>query len=205
MIDFYFDFISPYGYFAAMKIDGLAKKFDRKVEWHPMLLGVSVMNVMGLKPLMETPLKKDYLIQDIPRLAALYNIPFSYPKHGMPKPLPPARAFCWVKEMLPERAGEFAKAVYRAQWQDGLDISQPQVLAKLVEEVGLNGEALKEALETETLRRSLSEKVDASINRGVFGSPTYMVDGNMIWGGDRMWMLEHWLSKGKWDSNHQKY
>ncbi len=200
MIDFYFDFISPYGYLAAMQVEDLAKKYDRKVEWHPMLLGVSVMKVMGLKPLMETPLKGPYVASDLPRLASLYNVPLSFPKHGIPKPLPPARAFCWVKEQAPERAGEFAMAVYKAQWQDGLNISKPEVLAQLVETVDLKGERLLEALESETLSLSLREKVDASIKRGVFGSPTFVVDGNMIWGCDRLWMLEHWLANKSWSS-----
>ena len=40
-IDFYFDFSSPYGYFAAEKIDALAERFGRTVLWHPFLLGVT--------------------------------------------------------------------------------------------------------------------------------------------------------------------
>ncbi|MGZ3237187.1 MAG: DsbA family protein, partial [Burkholderiaceae bacterium] len=39
-IDFYFDFSSPYGYFASTRIDELAAKYQRKVKWHPILLGV---------------------------------------------------------------------------------------------------------------------------------------------------------------------
>ena len=48
---FYFDFISPFGYFAALRIDALAARYGREVEWRPMLLGVTVLKVMGLKPL----------------------------------------------------------------------------------------------------------------------------------------------------------
>ncbi|MGB0631259.1 MAG: DsbA family protein, partial [Alphaproteobacteria bacterium] len=60
-VDFYFDFLSPYGYLAATQIDDLAARYDRGVVWRPFLVGVTVMNVMGMKPLMETPLKSDYL------------------------------------------------------------------------------------------------------------------------------------------------
>ena len=200
MIDFYFDFISPYGYLAAMQVEKLAKKYDQKVEWHPMLLGVSVMKVMGLKPLMETPLKGPYMAADLPRLASLYNVPLCFPKHGIPKPLPPARAFCWVKEQAPERAGEFALTVYQAQWEFGLNISKPEILAQLAEKMGLNPHRLLEALDSESLSQSLRDKVDASIKRGVFGSPTFVVDNNMIWGCDRLWMLEHWLANKSWSS-----
>jgi 2-hydroxychromene-2-carboxylate isomerase len=68
-IDFYFDFISPYGYFASLQIEQLAAKHGRSLRWHSMLLGVSVLKVMGLKPLLETPLKGDYVRRDMPRQA----------------------------------------------------------------------------------------------------------------------------------------
>ena len=68
-IDFYFDFISPFGYLAAGPVEALGAEFDRPVRWHPILLGVTVMQVMGLKPLMETPLKADYMLIDRPRMA----------------------------------------------------------------------------------------------------------------------------------------
>ena len=58
-LQFHFDFISPYGYFASLRIEALAARHGRTVDWRAMLLGVSVMKVMGLKPLMDTPLKGD--------------------------------------------------------------------------------------------------------------------------------------------------
>ena len=78
-IDFYFDFLSPYAYFAATKIETLAARFDRRVSWHAFLLGVTVMQVMGLKPIMETPLKADYAEIDRPRMAKLLGLPLTVP------------------------------------------------------------------------------------------------------------------------------
>ena len=72
-IDFYFDFISPYGYLASTQIEKIAAEHDREVMWRPFLLGVTVMNVMGLKPIMDTPLKSDYALIDRPRMAKLLN------------------------------------------------------------------------------------------------------------------------------------
>ena len=67
-IDFYFDFSSPYGYFASTQIDALAAKFKREVTWRPFLLGV-VFKVSGAKPLIELPLKGDYFKHDFERTA----------------------------------------------------------------------------------------------------------------------------------------
>ncbi|MBI2225012.1 MAG: DsbA family protein, partial [Betaproteobacteria bacterium] len=67
-IDFYFDYSSPYGYFAAMKIDDLAARHGRSVNWKPILLG-AVFKVTGGKPLPSLPLKGDYAKRDMARSA----------------------------------------------------------------------------------------------------------------------------------------
>lgn len=55
-IEFYFDFSSPYGYFASFKIDNLAKKFNRIAVWKPILIGAAFQQT-GAKPLADIPLK----------------------------------------------------------------------------------------------------------------------------------------------------
>ena len=62
-IDFYFDFSSPYGYLASQKIEALAEKHGRTVDWHPMLLGV-VFKQTGAAPLTEVPVKGPYSKHD---------------------------------------------------------------------------------------------------------------------------------------------
>ena len=75
-IEFWFDFISPFGWFASLRIDDLAAKHGRTVEWRSMLLGVSVMKVMGLKPLLDTPMKGDYVRRDAARYARRHGLVF---------------------------------------------------------------------------------------------------------------------------------
>lgn len=203
MIKVYFDFISPYGYLGVMQVEKLAANYGRKVEWHAMLLGVSVIKVMGLKPLLDTPLKGDYAAMDVVRLASLYNIPFTMPSHGMPAPVPSARAFYWVKDQAPDKTSDFVYGVYNAQWRDGQDISNPEVLADISNSLGLDGAALVDALQSDELRKRLRDAVEAALARGVFGSPTFVVDGDMIWGCDRLWMLEHWLKHGRWAASSE--
>jgi len=58
-IDFYFDFSSPYGYLASEKIEALAARHGRSVDWHPILLGI-VFRETGAKSLTEVPLKGNY-------------------------------------------------------------------------------------------------------------------------------------------------
>lgn len=107
-LHFYFDFISPYGYFASLRIDELAAQYGREVEWHPMLLGVSVMKVMGLKPLPDTPLKGPYTRNDVLRYAREHKIALKhdFDAPGM-NPLTCGRAFAWARVHPPGRRKEF--------------------------------------------------------------------------------------------------
>lgn len=57
-IDFYFEFSSPYGYFAAERVEALAERHGRTVDWHPVLLGV-IFKSTGMAPLTQVPIKKD--------------------------------------------------------------------------------------------------------------------------------------------------
>ena len=92
-IDFYFDFSSPYGFLAAMKIDEALKPAKlRRLRWRPFLLG-AVYKRFGQSPL-EHPLKRRYVIEvDVPRLGRrdgmTIKVPSGFPEHS----LPAARAF----------------------------------------------------------------------------------------------------------------
>src|SRR5689334_13878704 len=126
---FHFDFISPYGYFASLEIEALAARHGRAVEWRPMLLGVAVMKVMGLKPLLETPLKGDYVRRDVLRHARRRGVAIGRDLAApVGNPLPPARAFAWVRRQRPGWQAPVAHAFYDAFWRQGLDLSTPDAL-----------------------------------------------------------------------------
>lgn len=55
LVEFFFDVVSPFGWFAAERVGGLARSYARTVAWRPLLLGVTVTQAMGLPPLLQTP------------------------------------------------------------------------------------------------------------------------------------------------------
>lgn len=78
-IEFFFDFASPYAYFAAHRIDAIAAKHGREVEWRPFMLGAAF-KATGMMPLTEQPLRGDYARRDWDRLARRMNLPFVLPE-----------------------------------------------------------------------------------------------------------------------------
>jgi 2-hydroxychromene-2-carboxylate isomerase len=197
-IEFYFDLISPYGYFASTRIEALASKYGRSVDWKPVLLGVTVMKIMGLRPLMQTPLKRDYLRHDKPRMARLLGVPFREHSLADVNSLAALRAFLWLKARDPALAVRFAKRIYARLWTESQDITDAMVVVEEAAKLGADGQALAAELESAGAKQSLKDAVDAAVAKGVFGVPTFIVDGESIWGVDRLWMLEHWLRHGTW-------
>lgn len=148
-IHFYFDFLSPFGCFGSLRIDELAKRHNLECEWHPILLGVSVLKVMGLPPIAEVPLKGAYIRNDANRYSRRHKVKLGRPL-GAPQinPLLPARIISWLKLENILLAQNLAAELYSAHWQDDRDISDPQVAFQIAQQKGINVAELMEAIES---------------------------------------------------------
>ncbi len=194
-LDFYFDYSSPYGYFAAMKIDEFAAQHGRSVNWKPILLG-AVFKVTGAQPLPTLPLKGEYAQRDIARSGRFHNIPIKYPSKFPIASQAPSRAFYWLNDRDPLLARKLAKTFYRAYFVDDRDISSPEVTADVAATLGLKRDEVLAALNEPAIKNKLRNEVDAAIKLGVFGSPYIVIDGEPFWGMDRFDQMERWLAKG---------
>jgi 2-hydroxychromene-2-carboxylate isomerase len=196
-IDFYFDFSSPYGYLASTKIDELAAKHGRAVVWRPMLLG-AVFKITGGQPLPTIPLKGSYSAHDMARTARLLNVPFKLPTKFPIASTAPSRAFYWLSDRDPALAKKLAQALYHAYFAEDRDISNPEVTGNVAAKLGVDKPGLSQALNEPAVKERLRTEVDAAIERGVFGSPYIVIDGEPFWGSDRLDQVERWLATGGW-------
>ena len=197
-IEFYFDPISPFAYLGSIQIERLAARLNRQIEWKPVLIGVTILKVMGLKPLPETPLKGPYLKHDAVRLAEYFDVPFRY--HGLTgiNSLAALRAFVVLKERDAGLAKSLAQKIFSRLWVRGLNITAADDIAEEAKDLGIDVPALLRDIETDHAKDALKRQVDAAIEAGVFGVPYFVVDGEPIWGVDRMWMVEHWATRHAW-------
>jgi 2-hydroxychromene-2-carboxylate isomerase len=196
-IDFYFDFSSPYGYVAANLIEPLAARHGRAVRWRPTLLGPA-MKVSGNTPLDQQPMKGEYMRRDVPRLCRRHGLPFAWPAPFPIATVAPVRATYWLWDRDHDAAALYAKAVYRAYFADGRAIGSAEVACAVAEEQGLDAPALADALQTPEVKDRAKAAVEASVKRGVFGSPFIFVDEEPFWGADRLDLVDQWLSRGGW-------
>jgi len=198
-IDFYFDFSSPYGYLASTRIEAIAKKHQRDVVWHPILLG-AIFKVTGQAPLTTYPLRGDYAVHDFARAAREHNTPFKQPEPFPIGTVAASRACCWIKanEHALPTLSDFVHGTFKAYYVDGKDISQVDEVLAVAEAVGLDRNDLKTALADQTIKDALRIAIEKAIEGGIFGSPITVVDGERFWGNDRLEQVDRWLSRGGW-------
>jgi 2-hydroxychromene-2-carboxylate isomerase len=196
-IDFYFDFSSPYGYLAAKQIDGIAERHGRRVTWRPHLIG-AVFPTTGSKPLLDIPLKGDYARRDLPRTARRLGIPFQLPTPFPFMSVAAARGFYWLSDSDPATAKELAMALYDRAFGDGGEISSAEAVIAVASGLGIDADELRAALNESAVKARLKAEVNAAIERGVFGSPYIVVDGEPFWGHDKLAEIDSWLETGGW-------
>ena len=88
-----------------------------------------------------------------------------------------------------------AHAMLQAHWRDDADLADAPTLLRLAEALGLDGEALLAAAGTEAVQATYERYTQDAIDRSVFGSPTYFVDGDMFYGQDRLEMVQRALKQ----------
>ncbi|NQU60276.1 MAG: 2-hydroxychromene-2-carboxylate isomerase [Rhodospirillales bacterium] len=196
-VTFYFDLSSPYGYFAAQKIDQTVADFDRTVVWKPIMLGAA-MKETGNRPLAEQPIKGDYCKHDWERLAKYMDVAWTMPDPFPITTLAAARAFYWIDGDDPALAKKLALAAYHAYFGEGRDITAPETIADIAEPLGIDRDALLAAVQDPAIKERLKQETADALAAGVFGSPFVIIDGEPFWGADRLWMIRRWLKSGGW-------
>lgn len=197
-IEFWFDFSSPYAYFAALEIEAVARKHGRAVTWRPLLLG-RALQVTGMQALSRTPLRGDYARHDWARTARRFGVLFRLPSVHPILSTTPSRALLWIEERQADMAPRFAKAVFHGLYVEDLDVREASVVLSLAESCGVEDlSRLETALSSPELKDRFRQQTESGVARGVFGSPFFFVDGEPFWGHDRLPQLDEWLARGGW-------
>lgn len=196
-IDFYFEFSSPFGYLASEMIEPLAEKHGRAIRWKPFLLG-AVFKREGTQSLVSYPMKGPYSRRDIERSAAYYGFPYKWPPQFPVFTVTAARATLWAQEKAPDKAVPLIHAIYRSAFAEGADIGKPETILAAAKAAGLDPDEVAEGMKSEPIKARLKDENEAAMDRGVFGSPFFIVDDEPFWGVDRLSMMESWIARGCW-------
>lgn len=184
-IDFWFEFGSNYSYLSVMRIDALARRAGVPLHWKPFLLG-PIFRELGWQssPFAEQKEKGDYVWRDMARRAAKYGIPFTRPSSFPRRALLPMR----VALLGAQQAwmGEYCRRIMLRNWSEDAGIDDAStVLAALEGLVAEPGAVLREA-EGEANKAALRAQTETARRLGIFGAPSFIVQGELFWGDDRL-------------------
>jgi 2-hydroxychromene-2-carboxylate isomerase len=194
-VEFFFDCSSPWTYLAFDRIEGLCAEAGAELVWKPILVG-GVFNSVNpsvyeqrAKPV---PAKAHYYLKDLQDWARLYGL-----KIGQPPVFPVNSVKAMRGALVADEHGRlpaWARAVFEAYWGQLLDISLDEVLAPLVDEVGLERDDFFARIAQPEYKARLRANTDELMRRGGFGSPTMFVDGDdMYFGNDRLPLIREAL------------
>ena len=191
-LDIYWDFSSPFAYLGSTQAEKLAARTGAKLGWHPMLLG-GVFKTIGQAdvPLLTwSQAKQRYYYEDMHRWAAYWDVPFKWPTRFPMISLKALRTYLALPE---ERRADFRERTFRAYWAEDRDIADDAVLRELV---GAGADEVMARTQDPAVKKALIDATQRAVDAGVFGAPTWVVDGkDLFWGQDRIPLVERALTR----------
>jgi 2-hydroxychromene-2-carboxylate isomerase len=189
-VDFYFDFVSPYAWLAAHQIGEVRDCTAATFRFVPVLFAGLLNHHSNLGPA-EIPAKRRYVFQDAQRWAMHLGLEFKAPPAHPFNPLKPLRVTSAVDNDALREA--LAVKLLDAAWSEGKDITLDAVAYAAADGVGLDGKALLQKAQSEEVKQKLRLQTENAIAAGVFGVPSFLVDGEIFWGADRLHFLKAYL------------
>ncbi|KAF1031430.1 MAG: 2-hydroxychromene-2-carboxylate isomerase [Pseudomonas sp.] len=192
-LEFFFDLGSPASYLAYTQLPGLCAATGAQPIYQPMLLG-GVFKATGNASPITIPAKGRYMFQDLARYAQRYSVPLKFNPHFPINTLTLMRAITGIQMRQPERFIDFIDGLFRALWVEGRPLAEPAVVAQVLTEHGFDPDEVLALANDEDVKAALKDKTEQAIQRGVFGAPSFFVDGQLFFGQDRMDFVREALS-----------
>lgn len=184
-LTFWFDFGSTYAYLSALRVDGLAARAGVRVDWRPFLLG-PIFTARGwpTSPFQVYPDKGRHMWRDVERRAALHGLPFrrpsAFPQNGL------LASRLMLAGLGHGWAAAFAREVFLAEFARDEPISRAETLAPLIERAGGDPASALADAGSSRIKAALRRQTEEAAALGIFGAPTFVNDGEMFWGDDRL-------------------
>jgi len=195
-IDYYFAPQSPWTYLGHRRFQDIAHRAGARIQVLPMDLGKIFPRSGGLPLPQRAPQRQAYRLVELKRFADWLGLPLNL--HPAYFPVPgdaAARLILAVADSQgSDAAMQLAGAVLKAVWAEQRCINDAATLAQLLAECGLDASALQ-ASQRDAVQQRYEAATQQAFDAGVFGAPSYVVDGEIFWGQDRLDFLQRRLAQ----------
>ncbi|WP_284178160.1 2-hydroxychromene-2-carboxylate isomerase [Rhabdaerophilum sp. SD176] len=195
-IDYLFTLMSPWAYLGFDFLHRIAARHDAVIRYRPVLL-LNVFSETGGLPLAKRhPARQAYRLVELQRWRAIRDLPLVLKPAGVP--FDPTLADCVTlaavaRGLSPEG---YLRAAHRAIWARQENLADENTIIRLLAETRLPADLLDLA-RSSTMRSEYEANRDWALATNVFGAPSYVLDGEIFWGQDRLDLLEAALVSGR--------
>jgi carboxymethylenebutenolidase len=193
-IDCYFAPQSPWTYLGHARLLAIAEAAKATVRVLPADFGQIFAQSGGLPLPKRAPQRQAYRLLELARFRDALQLPLNVQPKYFPVAADPSARLIIAAGLQngPQAALRLSGAVFAAVWVQERDIASATTLAELLDECGLSPELLAHS-QSATVQDQYDANTRAAIEAGVFGAPSYCVDGEIFWGQDRLEFLERKL------------
>jgi 2-hydroxychromene-2-carboxylate isomerase len=193
-VDYYFAPQSPWTYLGHARLVEIARAAGATVRVRPVDLG-SVFPVSGGLPLgKRAPQRQAYRLLELARFSAQLGLPLNAKPKFFPVAGDDASRFIIAVDVNDgtKASLKLCGAIFAAVWSQERNIGDPKVLDELAAECGLSARRSEQA-QSQAVQERYEAYTQEAISLGVFGAPSYIVDGEIFWGQDRLNFVEQAL------------
>lgn len=194
-VDYYVFLASPWAYLGSQRFADIARRHGAAVRIIPMA-AAEVFPVSGGLPLAKrAPQRQAYRIVELKRWREFLGVPLNLQPSFFPmNEALAARLVIAAREAGQDAVG-LAHAMMRAVWAEDRNIADAEVLEQIVTETGLDPAKLFAAAESDAVQAEYARGTQQAIDANVFGAPSYVIDGEIFWGQDRLDFVDRALAK----------
>ena len=195
-VDYYFAPQSPWAYLGHHRFAEIALRAGATIRVMPMDLGGKVFPISGGLPLgQRAPQRQAYRLVELQRFSQHLGAPLNLKPQYFPVAGDDAARLIIAADMAQGTAAAMALAgaVLAACWAQERNIADDHVLAELLAEQGLPA-ALLDQSHRQSVQEHYEANTQSAIDAGVFGAPSYVIDGEIFWGQDRLDFVERALA-----------
>ena len=184
-LEFWFEFASTYSYPAAHAVEAAANARGVKVAWRSFLLGpIFAAQGWNDSPFNIYRAKGKYMWRDMARVCGAQGHPLKMPSQFPRGSMLAARIVCLNADA--QWVPAFVRSVFSANFVRDLDIASPFVIGEILSTLGQVPAEIMKAAQAEATKIQFKAQCQQAIDVGLIGAPSFVVEGEVFWGGDRL-------------------